>query len=173
MGTAYRPKSKTLMKKTDQTKELLLEQLKKTPIVQVACEKIGITRMTFYRWKREDPVFTKKVEEAILEGCFLVNDLAESQLVGAVKDRNIPAIMYWLRHHHPAYANKLEVKHAIQDENLTPEQEALVREALRLASASQLEITNPNQQIYESQNTTSAGTGGGDDQGQESAGGNH
>ena len=138
--------------------------------------------MTYYRGKMEDPGFAKRVDEAILEGHLLVNDLAESQLVGAVKDRNLPAIMYWLKHHHPAYANKLEVKHAIQEESLTPEQEALVREALRLASQSQTEIINSNQKIYEPhtnqpnhdpQGSHPEGTGGSNDKGQESAGGDH
>ena len=34
--------------KKDQ-KALLLEQLKKTPIVQIACENLGFSRMTYYR----------------------------------------------------------------------------------------------------------------------------
>lgn len=161
------------MKQSDKTKELLLEQLGKTPIVQIACEKIGVSRMTFYRWKKDDPEFVKKVEVAIFEGRYLVNDLAESQLIGAVKERNLPAITYWLRHHHPAYANRLEIKHAVEDEPMTPEQEALIREALRLASLSQSEITSPNDETHESPEHNPTGTGGGDDQGQEGAGGDH
>ena len=33
-------------KKSDKTKEAFLEQLRKTPILQIACEKIGIHRMS-------------------------------------------------------------------------------------------------------------------------------
>lgn len=124
------------MKKTEETKNLLLEQLRKTPIVEAACQKVGISRMTFYRWKQDDAEFKKKAEEAMNDGQLLVNDVAEGQLISAVRDRNLSAITYWLRHHHPSYANTLQVKHALQDEELTPEQEALVREALRLASLS-------------------------------------
>lgn len=119
------------MKKTDATKALLLEQLKKTPIVQIACEKLGIARATFYRWKAEDKAFTKAVDDAVLEGCLLVNDLAESQLIGAVKDRNLTAIMYWLRHHHKDYRNRLEVGGTVNTiQELNAEQKALVRKAL-------------------------------------------
>lgn len=162
------------MKKNDQTKKLLLEQLHKTPIVEVACQKIGISRMTFYRWKKDEPEFGKLADEAVFEGQSLMNDLAESQLIGAVKERNLPAIIYWLRHHHPDYANKLEIKHAIQDENLTPEQEALVREALRLATLSEEKVEiNPEEKIDELQEHNPAGTDGSDDKRPEGAGGNH
>ena len=36
------------MKKSDKAKEALLEQLRKTPILQIACEKVGISRVTLY-----------------------------------------------------------------------------------------------------------------------------
>lgn len=122
--------------KTDKNKELLLEQLKKTPIVQVSCEKVGIGRATFYRWKQEDQDFATKADEALVEGSALVNDVAESQLMSAIRDKNLTAIIFWLRHHHPNYANKLEVTARLKAENevLTPEQEAIVTRALRLAA---------------------------------------
>lgn len=148
------------MKKTTQTKQLLLEQLRKNPILQIACEKSGVSRMTYYRWKNEDKEFSKQIDEALLEGQSMVNDLAESQLISAVKDRNIQAIMHWLRHHHPTYANTLQIKHTIQDESLSPEQEVLVREALRLASLSYL---STNQQPYEPKPNDPTRTDGSDD----------
>ena len=122
--------------KTDKNKELLVEQLKKTPIVQVSCEKIGIGRATFYRWKQEDQDFATKADEALAEGSALVNDVAESQLMSAIRDKNLTAIIFWLKHHHPAYATKVEVTARLKADNevLTPEQEALVTRALKLAS---------------------------------------
>jgi hypothetical protein len=121
------------MKQIVQTKELLLEQLKKTPIVQIACEKIGIGRATFYRWKADDPAFAKAVDDALLEGKLLVNDLAESQLIGAIKDRNLTAITYWLRHHHQDYKNRLELEGTVNTiHELSDEQKALVKKALEL-----------------------------------------
>ncbi len=125
------------MKKTDQTKEALLEQLKKTPIVQIACEKLGISRWTFYRWKKEDADFAKKVDEAIFDGRLLVNDLAESQLISAVKDRNFAAIMYWLKHHHPSYRTRIQIEGELEIiEEMDPEQKELVKKALELARIS-------------------------------------
>jgi len=128
--------NKAIVKRQDTNKELLLEQLKKTPIVQVACEKVGVGRATYYRWRKEDENFAEKADQAILDGNFLVNDLAESQLINSIKNSNLGAIVFWLKHHHPNYATKVEVtahlKH--QSETLTPEQEALVDKALQLAS---------------------------------------
>ena len=85
-----------MLKKSGHLKEALLEQLRKTPIIQIACEKLNISRMSFYRWKQEDTEFAKKIEEALLDGQLLVNDLAESQLISAIKDRNMHAVMAWL-----------------------------------------------------------------------------
>src|SRR3989338_6455054 len=95
--------------------------------------------MTFYRWKKEDAEFGKKVDEALLDGRLLVNDLAESQLIGAIKDRSLPAVPYWLRHHHPSYSNRLEVTATVKTESdaLTPEQEALIKRALELSGIAQ------------------------------------
>lgn len=122
--------------KTDKNKELLIQQLKKTPIIQVSCEKVGIGRATFYRWKQDDLGFATQADEALLEGSLLVNDVAESQLISAIKDKNLTAIIFWLRHHHPNYATKVEVTARLKADNeiLTPEQEELVTRALKLAS---------------------------------------
>lgn len=118
-------------------KQLLLEQLKKTPIVQIACEKAGISRMTYYRWRKEDPKFLKASDIALSEGSMLVNDMAESQLLSAIRDKNMTGIIFWLKHHHSTYAEKLEISghlKTITDE-LTPEQEALIKKALSLVSS--------------------------------------
>lgn len=123
-----------MLKKSDKLKEALLEQLRKTPIIQIACEKLNISRMSFYRWKAEDKEFATKVDEALLDGQLLVNDLAESQLISAVKDRNMTAILAWLKHHHPAYKTRIELEGKVNViEELTPEQKELVHKALALA----------------------------------------
>ncbi len=123
------------MKKNDKAKEALLEQLRKTPIVQIACEKLGINRTTLYRWRAESKDFAKSVDEALLEGRLLVNDLAESQLIGAIKDRNITAILAWLKHNHSTYKARIEIEGSLKVvEELSPEQAEKVRRALALAN---------------------------------------
>lgn len=120
---------------TDQNKELLLEQLRKTPIVETACQKLNIGRSTYYYWRKEDPEFAKKADEALKEGSLLVNDLAESQLISAIKNGNMSGIIFWLRNNHSTYKNRIDITARLEkEEALTPEQEATVREALRLAA---------------------------------------
>ncbi|HVU06639.1 MAG TPA: hypothetical protein VHE10_02530 [Candidatus Paceibacterota bacterium] len=168
------------MNKTDKNKEILLEQFRKTPVIQIACEKTGVSRMTYYRWLKEDKEFEKLALEALAEGKLMVNDLAESQLISAIKDKNMTAIMQWLRHHHPEYKNKLEVTAVTRQEELTPEQEALVREALRLASgevetetAVAVDINDNGKPNDTTEKSDAAPIGGGDAQGQKSEDGNH
>lgn len=119
-----------------QQKSLLVEQLKKTPIIQIACEKVGVARATYYRWKKQDTTFAKEADEAIVTGELLINDLAESQLLSAIKDKNLTAIIFWLKHHHARYATRVEVTAQLRraPEELTPEQEAVVMKALELAA---------------------------------------
>lgn len=120
------------MKKTEEYKTLLIEQIKKTPIIQIACEKTGIGRATFYRWMKEEEGFADLVQEALREGSQMVSDLAESQLIAAIRDKNMAAISFWLRHHHAQYSQKIELSGnlTLKHEELTPEEEALVRQVL-------------------------------------------
>lgn len=98
----------------EQDKEKLIVQLKKTPIVQVACERCGVPRSTYYRWHKNDEVFAQECDGAISESTGLINDMAESQLIKAIKESNMTAIIFWLKNHHEGYTDKLNVTNNIQ-----------------------------------------------------------
>lgn len=119
-------------------KEVIIEQLKKIPIVTNALEKVGVcNKSTYYRWLKEDEDFQQKTTEAIQEGRRFINDLSENQLIGLIRDNSFPAISFWLKHNHPEYKNRLEVTGKIAtsgNTELTPEQKQTIEEALRLAS---------------------------------------
>jgi|GEM_PF-1126824 glutamate/tyrosine decarboxylase-like PLP-dependent enzyme len=151
MTKKTRKATKALQVRTKRSREEILEQLKKVPIVQIACERSGIGRSTFYRFKRTDPEFAAAADHALREGIGLVTDLAESQLISSIKNQNMPAVMFWLKHHHPTYKTKLEVNGFVHHtaERLTPEQEKVVREAIRLAS-----FSIPLAKLYEPENPT-------------------
>jgi hypothetical protein len=158
MGETYRLKSKEVMtqlllpappphqleQKQNKKKSELIEQLKKTPIIQIACDKVGIGRATFYRWRKDDKEFAEQIEQSLNDGAYLVSDMAESKLISAIKKENLSAIIFWLKSHHPKYRTKLDVNANFRnlDEPLTPEQESLVREALRLAGSGLETIIN-------------------------------
>lgn len=132
------------MKKNKKAKEFL-DQLRKIPIVQVACEKTGLSRNSIYRWKNEDKEFEKNMEEALAEGEMLVNDMSESQLLTMIKEKEWSAISFWLRHRNPKFKEKIEITTKVDTEKLSPEQEALVRKALSLAThASKPVLNNQN-----------------------------
>lgn len=128
--------------KTDKEKEVLLEQLRKTPIVQVACNHAGVARSTYYRWFNEDKDFKQKAEEALSEGVKLINDLAESKLIANINEQNMTAIIFWLKSHSRAkYGDKLEVSAKSESEPLTEEQKVMIEKALSL---SPLKLSNNN-----------------------------
>lgn len=110
------------------------EELAKVPIVQVACEKTGVSRNSVYRWRKEDKTFASKMDKALAEGVALVNDMSESQLLTLIKEKNWSAISFWLRHRNDNYKDKIEVTTKEESEALTPAQAKIVRQALRLAA---------------------------------------
>lgn len=113
----------------------MLAQLKQTPIIQVTCSKAGVSRATFYRWRKEDDEFSDLVDEALSQGKLFINDLAETKLLSAIQDENLTAVIFWLKNHHWDYQEKLEVtaKHA-ESQKLTPEQEKIIKKALEMGA---------------------------------------
>ncbi len=126
--------SKKTQPRTKFHKKSMVELLQRTPIIQICCEKLGIARSTFYRWMENDQEFANQVEKAINDGVSLINDLAETQLISAVKDRNMSAITYWLNHRHKSYGNKLEVTTSAKREKLTEEEKSEILMALENAN---------------------------------------
>lgn len=121
-----------------------LEELARIPIIQVACEKTGLSRNSVYRWRKEDATFAKKMDEALAEGVALVNDMSESQLLNLIKEKNWPAISFWLKHRNDNYKNKLEITTKDDPEELTPAQAKVVKRALKLAKITQSQSLKNN-----------------------------
>lgn len=121
--------------KKERVAEAFLAQLRKVPIVQVACEKAGVARNSVYRWRNEDPEFSKAMDEAMAEGEAIMNDLSESQLLTMIKDYKWQAIAFWLSRRNPKFKSKLEVTSRVEPrEGLTPEEEEMWMKALKYAN---------------------------------------
>jgi len=163
------------MSKKNKIQNIFLEELKRIPIVLVACEKNGISRNSVYRWKKDDKIFSQAMDDALAEGEALVNDMSESQLLTLIKEKNWQAISFWLRHRNPRFRDKIEVTSKIEDsEELTPSQAEVVRQALKLAKI--LPNEEPliiNKETYDRKQNDSTGLSGTNDQGQESKDGNN
>ncbi len=126
----------------EKQKEVLIEELHKRPIVQSACQKVGVGRASYYRWRKEDAAFAQAVDEAMETGIGIVNDVAETQLMTAIREGNMTAVVFWLKHHHRSYTTRVEVDARVRSSTgeLTPEQEETVRKALKLAALHQPNI---------------------------------
>lgn len=131
--------------KTDKDKQRLIEQIKKTPIVQIACEKTGICRASYYRWLKSDTGFREATELALEEGTELVNEMAESQLISAIRDQNLTAIIFWLKSRHKAFKTRVELSGQIKTETeLNDEQRQIMEQALRLSNLLPEKTLQPN-----------------------------
>ena len=62
-------------------------------IAATACEAIGISRSTYYRWKNEDPEFRERVEE--VEETQV--DFVESKLMQLINANDTTAIIFYLK----------------------------------------------------------------------------
>jgi len=163
------------MSKKSRLQEAFFNELKKVPIVLVACEKSGISRNSVYRWKREDKEFSKIMDEALAEGEALVNDMSESQLLTMVKEKNWSAISFWLRHRNPRFRDKIEVTSKTEDaDELTPAQAEVIKQALKLARILPVDgqLIN-NKKTYDRKQNDSTRLSGANDQGQESKNGDN
>lgn len=137
-------------------KKTFLEHLKRTPTIELACEKAGVARTNVYRWMKQSKKFSKEVELALTEGRIFISDVAESQIFSLIKDKKFDAIRFWLQNNNSRYGNKLEIKGHLthSGEPLTAEQAKLLREALRLA------LPQNNAQDNTKLNQDGAGTDG-------------
>ena len=80
--------------KTDTKKEQLLGALSKSlGVVSTACNSVGISRDTHYRWLKEDAEYKMKVKE--LKNVAI--DFAESHLHQLIKKGNPAATIFFLK----------------------------------------------------------------------------
>jgi hypothetical protein len=136
-------KSKTIVKRQQKDKEAVIENLKRMPIIEIACNKSGVSRATYYRWKEQDLAFSQAVDKAQEEGEALIRDVAVSKIIKGINDDNLTAAMYWLNHRDPRFSNKVEISTTTKpQEALSKEQEDAVKKALALTGLSENDQEN-------------------------------
>jgi hypothetical protein len=84
-------------------KKLMIEQLQKYPIVEAACHKVGISRMTHYRWVHDDKDYARETIGGLYSSNDMVNDVAVSKVIEAINLGAKWAIIFWLTHRHPQF----------------------------------------------------------------------
>lgn len=82
--------------KKDKVQDKFLAELERVPIVTAACEKVGISRNTYYRWCDEDADFALAAQERLEIGTEFVNDFAQSNILNGIKSGDINTSKWWL-----------------------------------------------------------------------------
>jgi hypothetical protein len=123
--------------KKDSHADLFLEEMRKIPIVTVACEKVGISRNTIYKWLKDDPVFKEKFDTASMNGIQHINDLSENQLLQLIKEKRLSAIRLWLTNNHQRFSGKSVKDTEVKDKELSEEQKSTIEQALKMVNAKQ------------------------------------
>lgn len=92
--------------RTTIAKALFLEQyIKSKGIIEHICEKVGISKFTYYEWRKNDPEFIKNIESLRSTEIYEVEDILK-QLVFAKKDPG--SVKFYLRSKHPDYKLKVQ-----------------------------------------------------------------
>lgn len=94
------------MAKHNDTRAKTLEMIAEMPFVNQACKKAGISRATFYRWKKDNPEFREGVKKALSEGRENIAEIAEVMLMKRVRDGDMNAIKFALTHNSERYKQK-------------------------------------------------------------------
>jgi len=132
----------TLDKKSEKMKRKIIDALTNNPIVSLVCKQVGISRATYYKYLAEDRPFSYAAERAANSGKLLVNDLAKSNIIQLIRDRDPQMTIFWLKHNDRDYIDKkfLEITKN-KDLEMTPEEREEIADALvktGLATVSQV-----------------------------------
>lgn len=84
-------------------KKQFLDQIHEVPIVSSVCKQLGISRQTYYRWRKEDEEFRDSADRYLGIGRESINDLAESTLINAIKDGDLGSAKFWLQNNKRNY----------------------------------------------------------------------
>lgn len=106
--------------RVEHTKKALLSALEKTMgVVTSACNKVGVSRSTFYSYYNSD----KKFRDAVDDTSETALDFAESKLFSLIQSENPTAIIFYLKTKgkHRGYIERQEHDHSVKEITITAE----------------------------------------------------
>jgi hypothetical protein len=95
-------KSSDPKERSKRFKEKLLQYLKDSGNISYACKRAGVSRETYYQWRRSR-LFAEEADTAISYGKEFVNDLAHTQLIQNIQQGDMGAVKFQLASCHPDY----------------------------------------------------------------------
>lgn len=81
----------------------LVKELEKNYLLQHACNKLGLTRSTVYRWMQDDEEFAVTIRAAQAVGRRFMSDYVESKLLKNIENQEQRAIEFWLKNNNEHY----------------------------------------------------------------------
>lgn len=124
------PETPKQAKATPSLKQKLVDTLETVPIFTAACDKLGIPRSTYYKWRQLDEKFARAADNAIVRGRIAVNGMAKTMLLKKMREGNMTAIIFWLKHNDPDFNPKITIEMK-SDERYTKEELKLLATALK------------------------------------------
>ena len=94
---------KDKQERTSQMQRKVLQHLTESGNVSYACKRAGVSRETYYTWKKEDKIFAEDAKLAIDYGKSFVNDLAHTQLIANIQKGDMQAVRFQLISCHDDY----------------------------------------------------------------------
>jgi len=102
-------------------KARFIKELENSPLVEMACRKLNVSRATFYRWCDQDYTFKIDVETAQRKGRDKLCDFTESKLIENIKDNLQSAIVFCLKHNSKIYRHQYAKSYTEDNEQLKKE----------------------------------------------------
>ena len=81
-----------------ETKQKLLKEIEKFGNVYLSCQRVGIDKSTYYRWKEKNEKFRVVAEKSEAIGRENIGEVAEYSLLQNIKEKNERAIEFALTH---------------------------------------------------------------------------
>lgn len=99
--------------RTPEKEQAILEQLRLTGRVTIACRAARIPRMTYYSWRSLDDAFRAASDAARREGIDALLDDVENALIARAKKIDTTAAIFLLKsHRRETYGDKIAHDHA-------------------------------------------------------------
>jgi hypothetical protein len=91
--------------KRDRQKKKFIETLEAQSTVLHAAKSAGISRWTAYRWRKEDPEFDSRWDEALENAV----DVVENSLYQKAVNGDTICMIFYLKAHRPIYRDRLNI----------------------------------------------------------------
>lgn len=138
---------------TDKTKQIMLRHLREQGTISAAARAMGISRQTYWEYRKQDPEFDAAVVEALEAGIAHVADQLESVLFARAIDddrRDTTALIFALKGTRPErYQQSVRIEQVNSEvEKIAAKfgisAEELLTEVGRLAGGHAREVASPN-----------------------------